>query len=437
MPYNTRQQARIQAANTRNFYNRARNWASTFAGGTVADAATRAIGRAASNGARKAARVVSNRIAGRSSGRGSVGSSLHSGDAKQSGHVISGPRVTKHVKGRKRVKVSRKFKSQVNAVLEKKSNAGYYQERYYYKCTPIDNRQNVYDLGQGNYNGETGASGSLGSWPFFDPCRVLCAASVLFNNKTPQGNKAIGDANNFDYRSFSCDVERQWVEINIKNNSARNIEVKLWTWELRKPYMSSAAAFSTEWANSFVTEATATDGKINAITIDPSVIGASPSLSPSMRERFKIEEKIILLEAGKYFKHVVQGPRKTYNFPSYGIATSFNNMQGGNKGVCMAICVDNTSTTLAGANNAGRVTDIAGASAFGILTETIYNYVIRVPEQAGFAYPASTAAGVMQTLKQRKMKPYAIKIWNQLPDTVGTVVEIPDENPQNQGSTGI
>lgn len=364
---------------------------------------------------------------------------VHSGDAKQGGFKISGPRTSKAKKKDKVVKITRNFKKKVDAALTKSNPTGYYQERYYQKFKPEDFRQVIADLGGGNYLGQFGLSNS--TLHFFDPIRVIDAASVLFNNKAPVGtNKTLADANNFDPLSFECEVTRQWVEINIKNNSARNIEVRLWTWELKKPQVNngSAANFGTEWIASFAREASATDGKINQLSIGADTIGASPSMSPAMRERFAIEEKIILLEAGKYFKHTIQGPRKKYNFPSFGLASGFNNAQKGNKGVCMAIMVDNTSTSTFGAGNSGRVTDIAAADGFGILTETIYNYVIKVPDQAGFQYPASTALGTMQTLKQKRHGPYAIQIWNNPgAATIGPVTEVPDEAPLNQGAVGV
>lgn len=364
---------------------------------------------------------------------------VRSGDAKQGGHTISGKRVTKLKKKDKHVRISRQFKKKVDAALIKSSPSGYYQERYYNKFKPADFQQVIADLGGGTFNGEFGRAG--GTLFFFDPTRVLDAASVLFNNKTPVGtNKLNSDANNFDIENFNCDVVRQWVEINIKNNSARNIEVKLWTWELKSPQLGSID-FGVEWINSFVSEVGVPlqDGKINQLNITPSVLGSSPALSPAMRNRFNIEEKIILLEPGKYFKHTVQGPRKKYEYPKFAqTAAGFVNAQKGIKGVCMGISVDNTSTTLFGAGNAGRVTDITATDGFGILTETIYNYVIKVPDQAGFTYPAAFAGSTMQTLKQKRIGPYAIKIWNDPgAAAVGTVTEIPDENPQNQGTTGI
>jgi len=361
-------------------------------------------------------------------------------DAKQSGHVISGKRVTKLRKTQKKVKITRQFKKKVDAALSKISPNGYYQERFYNKFKPVDFRQTVADLGGGTWNGEFGTSS--GTLFYFDPVRVLDAASVLFNAKTPIANKGLNDINNFDAENFSCEVVRQWVEINLKNNSARNIEVKLWTWELKAPSLTSN--FGVEWGNIYINEAGVVgppvqDGKINVLSIGADTLGANPQLSPAMRNRFNIEEKIILLEPGKYFKHTVQGPRKLYEFPKFATSVAgFLNAQKGVKGVCMAISVDNTSATTWGAGYSGRITDITSTDGFGILTETIYNYVIKVPDQAGFTYGPAFAAGTMQTLKQKRHGPYAVKVWNDPgAAVVGSVAEVPDENPQNQGAVGV
>jgi len=360
------------------------------------------------------------------------------GDAKQGGFKRSGPKTTKLKKKDKKVRITRSFKKKVDAALSKLSPSGYYQERFYNKFKPVDCRQKVQDIGGGTYNGEFGTTGSR--LYFFDPIRVLDVASVLYNNKTPIANKGLSDTGNFDSTSFSVEVIKQWVEINIKNNSARNMEIKLWTWELKKP--SLLADFGAEWGSALARDASPTDGKINQIGVTADVIGVSPMLCPSMRERFKIEEKIILLEPGKYFKHTIQGPRKMYNFPSFqynGSGTSsFLNSQAGIKGCHMSITVDNTSTSVIGPGISHRVTDIVDLDGYGILTETIYNYVLRLPEQAGFKL-ASAVVGSQQPISSRRQTPYVIKIWNDISaaPTPGTVTEVPDENPQNQAVQGV
>jgi len=375
---------------------------------------------------------------------GRVRDNTSNGSVIQRGATRSGRRVSKTT-GRKKIKVPKRLRKQVKEVLKSSSPSGYYQERFYEKFTPVSVQQLVVDLGGGNFNGEFGTADAR-LW-FFDPARVINVASTLFNGKVPVANKtssAVSSANLFDRSNIQIDVLRQWVEFNIKNNSARSIEVKLWTWELKKPGATAADAaqslgdFATEWANSFASEtlrtisgsvAASTTG-LNTLAITPNVIGTSPGMSHAMRDKYSIEEKIIMLEPGRTYKHQVQGPRKVYDFGKFNQGATFINGIKGIKGLCMGISVDNTSTSTFGAGNSHRITNMENADPYGILVETIYNYVIRMPEQTGFKVGAALAVGDNVPMNYRRDKPYAVKIWNQPGSAeIGTVSEVNEENP--------
>lgn len=362
----------------------------------------------------------------------------------QYGGTRSGRRVSKST-GTKKIKVSRKLRKKIKEVIKTSSPSGYYQERFFIKFTPVSMQQTCVDLGGGNYNGEFGTADNR-LW-LFDPCRVLNVASTLFNGKVPVANKtssAVASVNLFDRSNIQIDVLRQWVEFNIKNNTARSIEIKLWTWELKKVAAYSADGpatlgnFVAEWADSFASEtlrtifgsASASTTGLNTLAVTPLTIGASPSMSHSMREKYNIEERVILLEPGRTFKHNVQGPRKLYDFGKFNQGSSFTNGIKGIKGCAMGFMVDNTMSTTFGPGNSARLTNMLAEQPYGIAVETVYHYVIRMPEQAGFKVAPSLVAGDNAPLNYRRDKPYAIKVWNNPGGaSIGSVTEVNEENP--------
>lgn len=346
---------------------------------------------------------------------------------------IQGKRVAKKRRGAKRVKVSRSLRKKIKQTLRLSSPSGYYTERYFNKYKPTDFFQNIVDLGSGWTVTENGSSG--GVTMFFDPVRVLDAASVLFNNKAPIGNKDLLDPKLFSATMFNVDVIKQWVKLDMKNNTARTLTLKLWTWEI-KNMQETNQQFSAEWFGAASKDASVADGKLNVLSATPSDIGMTPLLHPRMRHLYNIEEKDVVIEPGKSYVHLVQGPSRVYDYAKFWKnAGSFNNFQKGNKGVCMALFPDVVSTGTGGAGVAQRYTDITASDPYGLLVETTYSYVIRLPDQTGFQITGG-AAGTEQPLYKRRNGPFAVKIWNQVAQ-VGTVFDVEDENPQAPATSGV
>lgn len=363
------------------------------------------------------------------------------GDNVQRGSKRSGPKVSSKVKrSKKRQKVSKKLKAQVEQILTNKTPSGYYQERFYYRYTPGNDSQAVYNLGQG-FGTETGQAN--GVYHFFDPTRVLDAASCLYNDKAPTAVKGLTDPRSFAYKNIKINVLRQWVQFEMKNLTARRIQMKLYTWELKNDVRETATVggigdFADIWSASFTDDAIAVgnDGRLNIAGAGRTTIGASPQFSPQMKRQFKMEEKIINIEAGKTVYHMVQGPRRDYDFSKFWERSLFVNDIKGIKGCCLCLIPDTIAASLGGIGQTNRSTNMVAADPFGICVETIYNYVIQMPEQAGFALPTAVVNTPIQ-LKQRRDAPYCIKKWNNIPPGAGTGVEIDDENPQNQATVGI
>lgn len=368
--------------------------------------------------------------------RGSVAKVTGTGNGYQKSAKKSGSKVSTVVAGKVK-RVSSKFRSSVKEALKEMSPTGYLQERFFHNYKPVDFVQATYDLGRGHSTGENATSAvgaSAESQIFFDPVKILDAASVLYNGKTFNGNKNTTNAGQFDPRSLVVEVQKQWVRMEMKNNTARNLELKLFTWEL-KGNVEIDQNFTNEWANCLTADATSADGKLNLLGISQNVIGAHPAMCPSMKRNYKIEEKRVVLEPGKSFVHTVQGPTKVYDFSKFWVNNVFNNFQKGSKGCCLALALDVTATSAGGANVCQRFTDITAVDPFALLIETQYHTVLRMPDQAGFRL-ASATVGAQQALPRRRGKPYAIINYNQTLQA-GAPVDIEDENPQNQALTGV
>jgi len=409
--------------------------AGTVLTGQLASEGYRMAGRAARAAGQRIRDYVGSRTRSGPPHLGATRSERAWGDGMQKNFAHKGPKVSSKVKGRKRVKVTRKFSKKVKQVLERVSPNGLLKESFLYRYSPLDDQQLVVDLGRGwdALNGNFTDSSRL---HFFDPVRVLDAASVLFNAKGYNGNKAGVNTGQFDAKTVQVDVVRQWVSFEIKNNTARRMTIKLWSWKY-KGNLRGTADFTGYWDTALNEEgAVATDGRINCYDVDKEMIGLSPKLSPRMSAMYQMEEKVIHLEAGKTTYHAIQGYRGVYDFSKFWDGVNFNNYQKNNMGVCMGFYPDIVATDTGGNSTATRSTDIVLADPYGILVETTCHYVIRMPEQAGFKITAA-AVGTAQPLKQRRHHPYAIK-YNPGPvGVIGNVAVIDDENPQAEATDGV
>jgi len=354
------------------------------------------------------------------------------------GHAKSGKN-TKKAGGKKDVKVSSKFVASVKKAISLSTPTGYYTERFYNKYIPVDFNQAVFNVGTGNGEPtitETGLSDGIAM--FFDPYKVLDAASVLFNFKGANGTKNNNNAGLFPAQAFSVDVKKQWVRMEFKNNSARRLQMKVWTWEL-KGNTALNLNFSAYWATQLTKDAALVDGAINPLNNSVNTMGQSPMFNPGVKRYFKIFEEDILIEPGKSYIHYVQGPSKRYDFSKFwSTDTVFNNFQKGNKGVCIALCTDITGLAAGVVGATQRYTDMTNAGGYGLQVETQFNYIISLPDQTGYRVtnplPANNSA---QPLMKRRGSPYACVNWNQVNQGVAIVQPIDDENPQAPAVGGV
>jgi len=381
-----------------------------------------------SRSTRSRARSVS-RFSSRS--RSSNGSVRGFGNDVQMSFKKRGPNVSAKRKGARKLKVPVKFAKQVNQVLTRRSPTGTVLETFLVRYYPLNaDRQQVVDIGEGWQPGFANYT-DANRLVFFDPNRILDAASVLFNGKGYSGNKSLSSLGLFSASTMQIEVVDQNVGFEIKNNTARRMTIKLWTWKL-KDKLKLTANFVGYWDAANNEEgSTSTAGRLNCYSVTKNTIGHTPTLSPRMKDVFTIEEKIIHLEAGKQTYHQINGFRGVYDFSKFWDGATFNNYNKNVMGVCMAFYPDLICTDSVINGGPGRTTDIVGGDPWGLIVETRVRYTIRMPEQAGFVLPATYTPG-SKKLDFRREHPYAVNFQPGPTGAIGNVALINDENPESK-----
>lgn len=345
-------------------------------------------------------------------------------------------KVNREGRSRKKVKVSKSFRKKVKKVIESREQYGWFQERDSFSGNPIpplDEAQQVFNVGTWN---------SDGAPTFFDPISVLNAASILFNIKGPLvPDKTITDAGNFQNETLRVRVIDSNVTYRFKNNTARQILLKLWDYSPKTIGKSNQNVLN-EWNSALVMMApsgapgtTGTLTNLNPLSVTFQTIGASPKHCPSLMHQYSWDETIVNIEPGKEFTHTLKGPKdKMYEFAKFYVNGVFQNQQKIVKGTLAAFWTDLTSTITGGV---GRWTDMTGGVGTGLLCEVTAFYKIAMPEQAGFTIPTpAIGPGRAQQLTRRVHRVFAIKHWvNAQP--ASAVMEVEDENPSTNPTTGV
>lgn len=460
MPNGKRRRALvIQASRKRP---RWRQTAARVAGGTlgyIAGNIPGAVAGATIGGALASSRSSGTRRRKRSTNIRSSGLHRDGSDNFQTAYKKRG-KVSSKKKGKTLMKLNPRFRKAVKQVIRNFGPKGFFTERFYSRLTPGNMKNLNYDVGGGWLTGQEGTTDTPQGrvLMFFDPTRVNEAASVLFNGATVQGSKQY-DANlHFDIEQAQIDVLKQWVKMEMKNNTSRTMYVKIWTWQFKNNYeVLRTGSFVGEWADCALDEANNV-GKINVSGATTEEFGMSPKLSPSMRKRFAMEEKLIILEPGKSYVHTIQGPSQLYDFSKFKENTTYTPYHKFVKGCMIQLSTDLTGSTTAyapgilgedyvpprnlivgdvvrGATHRwSKMGSSLTAQPYGLLIETTYNYSIRMPDQTG--YKVATAGTNNQQLNARINHPYHVKVWNTADLSAG-IFDKNDEEPSGSAVFGV
>lgn len=286
----------------------------------------------------------------------------------------------------KRVKVSRTFRAKVNKSLAPRTVHGYYEiintEAY---RNANDNVQNVYYLGN-NSNTFIG---------YFDPLRVLDAASVLFNGKAAAIlNPGFADAGNFNVttKNMKIKVISSSVMLKIKNNTQRTRRLAIY--EIANKQIQNTFDPIAHWTSILTDEV----NKIQNIggSMQITNVGASPNVHPSWKTFYKMSETKLTLEPGQSHEMFVNGPSDTvYDYSKFFNGTNFQLYTKNNR---YFVCCDledlESSFTVSaiGGRYGQPVNDATHTN--GVICEATQKFKIEMPEQTGFktgaAFPVTT-----------------------------------------------
>lgn len=333
--------------------------------------------------------------------------------------------------GRKRkIRVSRTFRKRVKAVLTSKGPNGISKEILPHAIIkPIDNQQTVVIPYDRSFNGTTG-------W-HFSPTYIANVYEILYS----KGAYAATAQTNISYNNtanLEIHVVEQYYQMRFKNLTARTLTVKLWD---VSPKSIQETGYTTLdfLTNELLGTAPSTTpgvnlpGRENPSSVTLNTLGFTPKLVSAFNKNYTLDETVISLEPGKEYYHTVRGPNdKIYKYLQFSRNGVYRNQQTFTKQTIVCCYTDLVTDTLG--LNVGRITDINGASPFGLLCETMDFVKIKCPDQTGYMAPSSILAGAVQPITQFGYA-YTIKNWYQTQS--GTIIDIEDENPQAQAVNGL
>jgi len=347
------------------------------------------------------------------------------------------------------VKVNRKFKAKVQAALKGKDPVGFYQEISMASVMPLNDNAQTVAIRAGIASGS--AATTLQAL-FFNPIKVLSAASTLWNGKTPTNPHVLQSGNMFPAQTTRIMVLDSWVKFTYQNNTARTLTLKLYDLSLKntQPLINSDGitlsyvGAVTNWQN-LMTQAnpngTTDFAYQNPLSNGVTTLYMTPQTVPAMTAMYSIDTTTVILDPGKEYVHILKGPKnKMYDFAKFwtgrdqlDVTPQFLDAHKMTKEHMCVMYGNLVNTTL---NSPGRFTDIAAGGPYGLLTEVREFFKLSLPEQAGtIGSGAAAPAGTGIPLGRRTYS-YAIQNFI-VGGQNGAVTMIEDENPQAPTTVGV
>lgn len=322
----------------------------------------------------------------------------------QAPKVTGGSRRTKKVKP---VKVTKRFRKQVQKVLEKTLVQGKlisiepFQQR-----VQADNLQSVIFYGE-----------------HFTPNLVLDAASVLWNQKPWNLSKTPQAATNFNHQTVKIHVKSILDRYEIKNNSRRRYTIKMYI--CRPKDRSNETSPLSTWVNTLLAESDAIESNFHGTNIN--TMYNDPRFVKGFTNVWATEVVTIVIDPGQTHTQYLQGPKNMlYDFAKFNVnnaPATFLDQQPFTRWVMCAVYPDLVSTTT---GSVGRYIDATPSETYdGLVIELKRDYNLSMPEQAGLPLPAVYTPGATSLDLRR----YAFAIYNNVLGQTGSVRRIDEENP--------
>jgi len=365
------------------------------------------------------------------SASGSNQSSTSRNIKNENGSSVRAPSATKKTsvkKNKRHIKVSPVFAKKVKEVLENKELKGVFSERQFGAFAQQNN-------GGQSVNSDNLVPNSDGY--LFDPNRILDAASVLWNGKTPAVSHAL-TSSSFSQQNFKVNVVDSYSDFTFKNNTKHTWTFNMYELLARSNREQAVIGSPTAyWAGCIQAD------RNNGLSLNGNnyyagfgtylntTIGAKPGMTQSWSTVFKSTHNVVVIEPGQTYNHRVQGPKDTmYDFSKFYVRDVFNNLAAGKTMALMVVAYpDITSTNTGSGGGVGRYPHGDFNIGDFICVERYDHYTLSVPEQAGFTFGGSTSPGVVQPLNHRK-KVYCHNIYNNgLTPASGNERRIDETNP--------
>lgn len=308
-----------------------------------------------------------------------------------------------------KMKVSREFKKKVRVAMDDNVSGRYLKVQYaHFPPSGTLNTQQTPNFGA-----------------FFTPTYYANASSILFNGNTAGAVEfpAITDVNWNDPISRKDHILNSYVSFEMKNMSQRTYTVKMYVCA-PKTKIDSNDAYG-DWQRGL--ESMNNYGT-NPLNNTPQTLYADPRHVPQFNNLWKTEVTTCVLTPGETNTFFVQGPSdytidytKMWQKNSSLLQLPYPWAKF-SRHIFFVYYPDILTTTLA---TPGRYPS-TGTGGGGLAIEYKQLFKISCPVTAGFVYPASTAAGVNQSLD--RIEPVkVIKIFSIAQS--GTTQDVNEENP--------
>lgn len=325
----------------------------------------------------------------------------------------------KDVKRNKRVvKVSPKFRKAVKQALESKALKGVHTNRGFNKMdAPFGDQQNLIYFSW---------AGAQDNGNYFSPISVNDAASQLWKNKAPNPDPFANRNLNFSESNTVIHVVNSYVVTEFANMSHRTVWITIYECMYKSPRQSLEITGAVDhWQKCLVDDATGgiakngANGYLGTGIPVYTKLGATPGQTSNFSKLFKYTTRNIVLEPGQRFVHHIQGPKNTtYDYSKFFVNSVFQPWQPGKTVSCFAVMHTDLVTPDTG-SGAGRYAIGAGVGAeiggHYIAVDTKATFVLEMPEQVGFTYPATTGVNTVQDLNLKK-RVYLDNVWTYGPE---------------------
>lgn len=342
----------------------------------------------------------------------------------------------KHVKGveprkHKKVKVSKKFKAKVAAVLEKKVyHSGYALEIGAVPLPQISPKTQLPFNAIGLPVDNVTPLGSL-----FSPTQVLSIASNLWNNKAyvAGGTQRYTDAGNFPLNA-KIKVRKLWAVFKLVNLGQRTYQIDAIVCKPKSRTINWDPL--TDWNSSLTADNDVTK-KVNVSGVLSTQLYAHPTMSKTFNANWKTETSKIVLEPGQTYDFHVQGPMnheyKYQKFVNSGGNFTMNDPQT-TRYILFVVRPDllggvtNTNTVFAAYPGTEPITGTPNSLGAQLHIEYRYHYSLHCPDSAGWVSTgAAPAAGGVPLFERRD----AYAVYDNTYTVLATdkVLRIDEENP--------